>query len=213
MYSGFPRLPVDDMSARALGLASAHEATVAHDVKQMNEMSDGLFSSALECAVNFCSDPTGSSDLLESVSSLAETNKVEPRLLRNAVRTLVLVIRAGVTRQLSSSALESDLLSLGLVEERVRVVSDVFVKHGPAVASSITDQTITVNELVDMQWKFGVTAANTELSQVGSTLLQMKLVVDKGGKMENIFAELTLPQFYAFLAEMEQANVALNDLA
>lgn len=39
-----------------------------------------------------------------------------------------------------------------------------------------------VNNLVDMEWKFGVTASTDELRQVGSTFLQLKLTIDKGGE-------------------------------
>ncbi len=47
-----------------------------------------------------------------------------------------------------------------------------------------------------MEWRFGVTASSSDLDQVGSTFLQLKLVLDKGGLRENVFVELTLPQFY-----------------
>ncbi len=39
------------------------------------------------------------------------------------------------------------------------------------------DQSLLVNRVVDMDWRFGVTAASSELAQAGSTFLQLKLVV------------------------------------
>ena len=56
-----------------------------------------------------------------------------------------------------------------------------------------------VNPLVDMEWKFGVTAASSDMKVVGNSFLQLKLVVDKGGKKEDVYMELTLPQFYSIL--------------
>jgi hypothetical protein len=65
-----------------------------------------------------------------------------------------------------------------------------------------------------------VTASTDELSQLGSCFLQLKLVIDRGDKKENVLMgaltsfsfssmcviELSLPQFYQFLAEMQSAK-------
>ena len=89
-------------------------------------------------------------------------------------------------------------------------------------------QSLTVNQLVDMEWRFGVTAADSDMKKVGNTFLQLKLVLDKGvgteevfmGKFYNynwlgevfifLFTELTLPQFYSFLHQMEKAKASLE---
>lgn len=71
--------------------------------------------------------------------------------------------------------------------------------------------TLVVNQVVDMSWRFGVTTASDELQKVGSTFLQLKLVLDKGNdQKENVHMELTLPQFYQFLNDMEQAKANLD---
>ena len=48
-------------------------------------------------------------------------------------------------------------------------------------------QSLTVNQLVDMEWKFGVTAADSDMKKVGNTFLQLKLVLDKGVRTEEVF--------------------------
>ena len=49
---------------------------------------------------------------------------------------------------------------------------------------------------------------------VGRTFLQLKLVLDApGGGLERIYLELSLDQFYAFLAHMERAKAALVNVA
>lgn len=79
-----------------------------------------------------------------------------------------------------------------------------------------------VNKVVDMEWTFGVTAASSEVEAVGGTYLQLKLVIDKGvgsgedsdaSREEAVHMELTLPQFYEFLASMEQAKTYLDFLS
>lgn len=71
-----------------------------------------------------------------------------------------------------------------------------------------------------MEWNFGVTAASSELEAVGGTYLQLKLVIDKGAgeegsssREENVLMELTLPQFYEFLASMEKAKTYVDFLS
>ncbi len=81
------------------------------------------------------------------------------------------------------------------------------------LANASVRTTVMANEVVDMEWKFGVTAATSEVAQVGSTFLQVKLVVDKGGAREDVFVEFTLPQFYEFLADMEKAKTYVDFLS
>ncbi|XP_037591890.1 COMM domain-containing protein 7-like, partial [Cebus imitator] len=39
---------------------------------------------------------------------------------------------------------------------------------------------------------------------------QLKLVVKKGNQTENVYIELTLPQFYSFLHEMERVRTSME---
>ena len=52
------------------------------------------------------------------------------------------------------------------------------------------------------------------MAQIGSTFLQLKMVVDKGaGVTEDVFMELSLPQFYDFLSQMEKAKTYVDFLS
>lgn len=65
-----------------------------------------------------------------------------------------------------------------------------------------------------MEWKFGVTAGTSDKNQVGHSFLQLKLIIDKGNnETEAVCMELTLPQFYSFLHEMEKARADLELLS
>uniref|UniRef100_A0A7N6BDN5 COMM domain-containing protein n=1 Tax=Anabas testudineus TaxID=64144 RepID=A0A7N6BDN5_ANATE len=55
-----------------------------------------------------------------------------------------------------------------------------------------------------------VTVGTSEIYKVGNIFLQLKLVVRKGNSTENIYMELTLPQFYNFLHEMERAKASME---
>uniref|UniRef100_A0A8C9TTC2 COMM domain containing 7 n=1 Tax=Scleropages formosus TaxID=113540 RepID=A0A8C9TTC2_SCLFO len=82
--------------------------------------------------------------------------------------------------------------------------------HYPMLARLAVGQTLMVNQLVDMEWKFGVTVGTSELQKVGNIFLQLKLVIRKGNSTENVYMELTLPQFYNFLHEMERAKASID---
>lgn len=71
-----------------------------------------------------------------------------------------------------------------------------------------------MNELVDMQWKFVVTASSSEVDRIGSAAVQLSLTLDTGaGSTTDVVVELTLPQFYDFLADMEKAQAYVSTLA
>ena len=48
-------------------------------------------------------------------------------------------------------------------------------------------QTLSVNQLVDMEWRFGVTASSNEVQRVGSSFLQLRLLINKGNAKEEVF--------------------------
>jgi hypothetical protein len=86
-------------------------------------------------------------------------------------------------------------------------VQNVWKKFSPQLSRGvISNQTLQVNPLIDMDWRFGVSIGSSELKQVGSTFLQLKFVTGDQSK----FIELDLNQFYQFLHEMEKAKVLLD---
>eukprot|EP00010_Vexillifera_abyssalis_P007099 CAMPEP_0201547374 /NCGR_PEP_ID=MMETSP0173_2-20130828/3856_1 /ASSEMBLY_ACC=CAM_ASM_000268 /TAXON_ID=218659 /ORGANISM="Vexillifera sp., Strain DIVA3 564/2" /LENGTH=94 /DNA_ID=CAMNT_0047956403 /DNA_START=19 /DNA_END=303 /DNA_ORIENTATION=- len=83
---------------------------------------------------------------------------------------------------------------------------------GTVEQEALSTETLMVNELIDMEWKFGITASTESVDHAGHSFLQLKLVLDKGQKTEIVNMELSLSQFYAFLQEMEKAQAALHSL-
>eukprot|EP00300_Choanocystis_sp_HF-7_P033461 c4580_g1_i1.p1 GENE.c4580_g1_i1~~c4580_g1_i1.p1 ORF type:complete len:214 (+),score=49.81 c4580_g1_i1:1-642(+) len=201
------------MLIRCLGEEVGEESPFRLDVDGLNKFDDAMFYAFLRLVVTFLTHPDDH-NLLGEVEELAEIKGVKLGLARNVSRTLFMITKGAVTHQLTSEQFRSDLINLGFDSPKIDQFVAIFGEATPGVSAAIVENTMTVNELVDMQWKFGVTASNAELKQVGSTFLQMKLGIDKGGgDLTNVFAELSLPQFYKFLSEMERANAALDDLA
>lgn len=91
--------------------------------------------------------------------------------------------------------------SLGAVwQDRYKNITDL-----------ILEKTLSSNTIVDMDWNFGVTASSNDCDQVGKTFLQLKLSVNtREDGVKDIFMELTLEQFYQFLAQMEKCKSYLD---
>ena len=70
-----------------------------------------------------------------------------------------------------------ELFVTGLEAEKSEATAKLWQGHFAALSRSMVDQSLIVNRVVDMDWRFGVTAASSELAQAGSTFLQLKLVV------------------------------------
>uniref|UniRef100_A0A452IL21 COMM domain-containing protein n=1 Tax=Gopherus agassizii TaxID=38772 RepID=A0A452IL21_9SAUR len=112
-------------------------------------------------------------------------------------------------RNLSSEQVRADFIALGSWLG-VHFLLLQWKLNSPTLTRLAIGQTLMINQLIDMEWKFGVTAGSSELEKVGSIFLQLKLVVKKGSQMDHIYVELTLPQFYSFLHEMGRVKTSLE---
>ena len=103
--------------------------------------------------------------------------------------------------------------NFGLDETKSNVIKTLWDKHYDALKEQKNTQSLMIGQLVDMEWKFGVTASTNHIDKLGNAFLQLKLVYNNGGKLESRFMELTLPQFYSFLLEMNKAKSQMEYLS
>lgn len=87
----------------------------------------------------------------------------------------------GVTK-----SIERDLASLGLDATKGEMLGKNFLTCFAALTENAMAQSLTVNQLVDINWKFLVTASSSEMSQLGACSLQIQMIVQKGEKKENV---------------------------
>ncbi|XP_015249066.1 PREDICTED: COMM domain-containing protein 7 [Cyprinodon variegatus] len=128
----------------------------------------------------------------------------------NKFNEQVFFFSGALKKNLTTEQVKEDLLTLGLNEEKAAHFSLQWGEHYAALSRLAVGQTLMVNKLLDMEWKFGVTVGTSEIQKVGNVFLQLKLVVRKGNSTENVYMELTLPQFYNFLHEMERAKASME---
>ncbi|XP_033041985.1 COMM domain-containing protein 7 isoform X2 [Trachypithecus francoisi] len=190
---------------------------VGGDMQQLNQLG-AQFSALTEVLFHFLTEPKEVFTVpslqverfLAQLSEFATTNRISLGSLRSIVKSLLLVPNGALKKSLTAKQVQVDFITLGLSEEKATYFSEKWKQNAPTLARWAIGQTLMINQLIDMEWKFGVTSGSSELEKVGSIFLQLKLVVKKGNQTENVYIELTLPQFYSFLHEMERVRTSME---
>ncbi|XP_026862745.2 COMM domain-containing protein 7 [Electrophorus electricus] len=183
---------------------------VSNDFQTLNKFSEQQFASLMDLIYQFLLEPKELERFLVQLSEFAGENGMGPGPLRGLIKSVLLLPHGALKKNLTTEQVKEDLLTLGLSEDKAVHFSDQWRVHYPVLSRLAIGQTLMVNQLVDMEWKFGVTVGTSELQKAGNIFLQLKLVVRKGNTTENIYMELTLPQFYNFLHEMERAKACMD---
>ncbi|KAG7520081.1 hypothetical protein JOB18_022450 [Solea senegalensis] len=147
---------------------------------------------------------------MQQLTEFAGEHGMSAGPLRNLMKSVLLVPQGALKKNLSGEQIKDDLVTLGLNEDKATHFSQQWSEHYAALSRLAVAHTLMVNQLVDMEWKFGVTVGTSEIQKTGNIFLQLKLVVRRGNSTENIYMELTLPQFYNFLHEMERAKASME---
>lgn len=184
--------------------------SVNSDFQNLNKFNDQQFVQLTEILFNFLLEPKETDRFLEQLGEFAGENRMSAGPLRNLMKSVLLVPHGALKKNLTADQVKDDLLTLGLNEEKATHFSQQWSAHYAVLSRLAVGQTLMVNQLVDMEWKFGVTVGTSEIQKVGNIFLQLKLVIRKGNSTENVYMELTLPQFYNFLHEMERAKASMD---
>ncbi|XP_061486140.1 COMM domain-containing protein 7-like [Rhineura floridana] len=118
---------------------------------------------------------SGAERFLAQLSEFAIVNKLSPGPLKNIVKSLLLVPNGALKRILSAEQVRADLITLGLSEEKAGYFAEQWKEKSPTLTLLAVGQTLMINQLIDMEWKFGVTAGSSELGKAGSNFMQVGL--------------------------------------
>lgn len=187
--------------------------TLLGELATADKFSDEAFTQFANLVFGFLTQPKQANTMMEQIEKFAGEQGVGEAAMKNVVRSWLTFLQLVHRGNLSLAHLQEDLQQLGLSESKVSAVCSLYKANYTALARSVVGRTLMVNQLVDMEWKFGVTAGSSEARRVGSTFLQMRLSLDRGSKTEDVHLELSLPQFYEFLREMERAKASLEVLS
>ncbi|XP_040050138.1 COMM domain-containing protein 7 [Gasterosteus aculeatus] len=184
--------------------------SVSTDFQNLNKLNERQFHRLIEILFQFLLEPKETERFMQLLGEFAGEHGMSAGPLKNLMKSVLLVPQGAMKKNLTAEQMKEDLLALGLSEEKSAQFSQQWGEHYAALSRLAVGQTLMVNQLVDMDWKFGVTVGTSEIQKVGNIFLQLKLVVRKGNSTENVYMELTLPQFYNFLHEMERAKASME---
>ena len=201
------------MSLRFAGGSSSIDPQLSADIQSLDKLlSDEQLSQFVDIIVGFFLAPADT-DLMGGIRQFASAHGVNARALKSSMRGILVFFQGLIKHGLTQAQVVEDCAQLGLRDSAAQLLAQKWNSSRGGLAHVSTGRTLRVNELVDMEWKFGVTASSHELQTVGSTFLQLRLVIDKGGgERESKLMEPTLPQFYQFLMQMEKAKSQLDFL-
>ncbi|XP_030860832.2 COMM domain-containing protein 7 isoform X1 [Gorilla gorilla gorilla] len=186
---------------------------VGGDMQQLNQLGAQQFSALTEVLFHFLTEPKEVERFLAQLSEFATTNQISLGSLRSIVKSLLLVPNGALKKSLTAKQVQADFITLGLSEEKATYFSEKWKQNAPTLARWAIGQTLMINQLIDMEWKFGVTSGSSELEKVGSIFLQLKLVVKKGNQTENVYigeSEFPLEPLHLFCVLCSQGLVALT---
>lgn len=195
------------------GLGSLDDADeLKKDMKNLNGFEPAQLRGFLKLILSFLA--TESPSFMEQVDAFAGQHGINARALKKLVRSSLIFFKGCLRQNVSEAELAADLVLFSVDADKVEIFQECWARAYKSLAKSMVAQTLTVNNLLDMEWKFGVTAASDELEKVGSTFLQLRLLTAKaGGGADEVMLELTVEQFYEFLAQMERVKASVDFLS
>uniref|UniRef100_A0A3Q4H5I3 COMM domain containing 7 n=1 Tax=Neolamprologus brichardi TaxID=32507 RepID=A0A3Q4H5I3_NEOBR len=181
--------------------------SVGTDFQNLNKLNEQVSLALTEQVYRKLSEPR--ERFMQQLTEFAGEHGMSAGPLRNLMKSVLLVPQGALKKNLTGEQIKDDLLTLGLSEEKSAHFSlQVSEVHYAALTRLAVGQTLMVNQLVDMEWKFG--GKNDQTWRARQIWLTLELVVRKGNSTENVYMELTLPQFYNFLHEMERAKASME---
>lgn len=111
---------------------------------------------------------------------IAEKLELKSKSLKRVLVSLLNFVSGAIKHNLSVSSVEADLTHFGLDTDHIAVFAKAWNVEYVKLNRSAVQSSLSINEVVDMEWKFGVSASSDSSKKLGTTFLQLKLVIDKG---------------------------------
>ena len=157
---------------------------------------------------------------MATTDALCASTGAKAKPVRNFVRSLICILQGIIKYGLSTNSIKEDFLNLGIDNTIVDNWIQIWDKQAALITQVVTDRSIDNQALVDAEWRFGVTVSTDDIAKVGSTFLQMKLttlhelspsstsntIANNNTILQQHHLELTIPQFYDLLSQLEKAK-------
>jgi hypothetical protein len=125
------------------------------DFGNLNKFQDESFQSLMVHVFEFLASPQSSSQFVSNLEKFAADNGVGSGPLKNLIKTVLIFFKAALKRNLSPQHLKEDLVQLGLSDDKGNWVASQWKANLGTFSRFAVGQSLTVNQLVDMEWRFG----------------------------------------------------------
>ncbi len=67
-------------------------------------------------------------------------------------------------------------------------------------------------ELIDLDWSFGVTTTSDELSKIGKVFVQLRLTLGTREHHRDEFVEMSVDQFFSWMGQLERCAAQIGSV-
>ncbi|CAB4011715.1 Hypothetical predicted protein [Paramuricea clavata] len=145
------------------------------------------------------------------LSHTCSDSDIDPKLVVNG---LTHVFRSAATGKVTAESLYNELKSNGTLKEDVlTTLKRVWSEQGHLVSNSNLDQSFTVGQLLDIQWKLSVGMSSTNCKGLNSPFVTALVKsTDSFGKVSSNSFEMTLSEFKKFATEMRDISTIMETM-
>ncbi|XP_075887280.1 COMM domain-containing protein 6 [Nelusetta ayraudi] len=178
-------------------------------VDSICRLSTDLVAEACQHVLSYLQGQTSGVDSAEISASFQRSDvTLEHEDLQNIIRFLLLTFRAAGKSNLSGDDLVSKLEedSNEWSKGTLQVVHRLWSEHGAVVRSQQELQTtLSINQLVDMQWKLGMAVSSDTCRSLNSPYVSLRLkILEPSGQISYKSFEMTVPQFQNFHKQFKE---------
>lgn len=161
------------------------------DLQLLSSLDSDAFAALGEVVLSFLRHSADQEDVLQQFQQKYPQMKSKAKsVLTSLLHFFSLSIQSFGAQHVSTHQQQqnviADLTRLGLSQDKAELLAGKFLADLTQFYDAAIDKTLHVNQLFDIQWKFGVTAASSEVNQMGACFLQLQMTVEKGQGKENV---------------------------
>lgn len=186
------------------GNTDAVDEALQNDIAALNNIDVDKCAYLISSSLKFASklNTMSMDDVVDGLSAdIAQKLELKSKSLKRVLVSLLSFVSGAIKYNLSVSSVEADLTEFGLDSDHIVVFTKSWNVEYVKLNRSAVASSLSLNEVVDMEWKFGVSASSNNAKKLGTTFLQLKLLINKGnGKMENVVMGMLALFFFIFIA-------------
>lgn len=178
----------------------------------LNNLNDDQMTQYAQLLIGFIIDTTtqNTAESQEKLASFISTNGLK-RSYETAFYLIVNILIDHIKQNNSFDIVQSSLQNTQLQPSHASIVLQFYQRNSETIHGLLSENVFKLSKLLGIEWRFGVTTSSSSLSQIGTCFLQLKLSALKNGKPSTSIVEMTLPQFYSFLAALQKAALTVGN--